>query len=229
MLNRRILIADREPAVISTLETHLSRLGYEVLKADNGIGALNRARDSAPALAVLDAMLPQMTGLQLCRTLKEDPKTETISIVLIASQRVEADWVLGFEFGADDYVLKPFSPRELILRIQAILRRKTNPRSSAAILTIGLVRLDRHNRRVTVQNKEIYITSTEFKLLAVLMENRGKTVPRNSLLAAVSSCGANIGIRIIDSHVRKLRKKLGAKVHHIHTVRSFGYRMDDAE
>jgi DNA-binding response OmpR family regulator len=229
MLNRRILVADCESAVLSILDTHLSMLGYEVIKSNNGLSALDRARDSSPALAVLDAMLPEMTGLQLCRTLKDDPSTATIAIVLLSAQHVEADCVLGFEFGADDYVLKPFSPRELTLRIQAILRHKANPRSSAAVLNVGTVTLDRQFHRVTVENKDVDITATEFKLLTVLMENCGRAIPRDILLTEVWPCEANIGIRTVDSHVRRLRKKLGVIGRYIHTVRSFGYRMDDAD
>ncbi len=215
--------------VLTLLETRLSASGYEVLKASDGVAALGRARADKPALAVLDIMMPGMSGLEVCRTLKADPKTACMPIILLTARNEEIDRVLGFEFGADDYVLKPFSPRELALRIAALLRHRLQPVSTPnAILQLGPISVDRFAHRVTVQKRAVELTRTEFKLLSILMETPGRVYSRDELLDSVWPAQANIEIRTVDTHMRRLREKLGARGKQIQTIRGFGYRIDNA-
>lgn len=229
ILKPRILIADDELDVLTLLETRLAASGFEVLKAMDGVAALGRARDDAPALAVLDVMMPGMTGLEVCRVLKADPKTSRLPIILLSARSEEVDRVLGFEFGADDYVLKPFSPRELALRIQALLRHQLQPLAAPeAVVRVGSVLVDRLAHRVTVQSRPVDLTRTEFKLLSMLMDHRGRVLTRETLLDSVWPAEANIEIRTVDTHLRRLREKLGPAGKHIQTIRGFGYRVDEA-
>jgi len=227
-VKKRILIADDEADVLTLLDTRLTASGYEVLKASDGLAALGRARKDEPALAVLDVMMPGMSGLEVCRTLKADPKTARLPIILLTARNEEVDRVLGFEFGADDYVLKPFSPRELTLRIEALLRHQLSPVSTpSAILTVGCVSIERLAHRVTVQRQLVELTRTEFKLLNILMEHTGRVLTREALLNFVWPAESNIEIRTVDTHLRRLREKLGAGGRLIQTIRGFGYRIDE--
>jgi two-component system phosphate regulon response regulator PhoB len=224
----RILIADDELDVLTLLGTRLSASGFEVLKAMDGAVALRRARDEAPALAVLDVMMPGMSGLEVCRVLKAEPKTARMPIILLSARSEEVDRVLGFELGADDYVLKPFSPRELALRIQALLRHQIQPvNAPETVLRVGNVLVDRLAHRVTVQSRPVELTRTEFKLLSMLMDHRGRVLTREALLDSVWPAEANIEIRTVDTHLRRLREKLGTAGKHIQTIRGFGYRVDE--
>ncbi len=226
-LKPRILIADDELDVLTLLETRLAASGFEVLKAMDGVAALGRARDDSPSLAVLDVMMPGMTGLEVCRVLKADPKTSRLPIILLSARSEEVDRVLGFEFGADDYVLKPFSPRELALRIQALLRHQLQPLAVPdAMLRAGSVQVDRLAHRVTVQARPVDLTRTEFKLLSMLMEHQGRVLTREALLDSVWPTETSIEIRTVDTHLRRLREKLGPAGKHIQTIRGFGYRID---
>jgi two-component system phosphate regulon response regulator PhoB len=228
MVKPRILIADDELDVLNLLETRLTTAGFEVLKAMDGSVALRRARDEGPALAVLDVMMPGMSGLEVCRVLKADPKTARMPIILLSARSEEVDRVLGFELGADDYVLKPFSPRELTLRIQALLRHQIQPLNAPeTVLRVGNVLVDRLAHRVTVQSRPVDLTRTEFKLLSMLMDHRGRVLTREALLDSVWPAEANIEIRTVDTHLRRLREKLGTAGKHIQTIRGFGYRVDE--
>lgn len=228
MVKPRILIADDELDVLTLLETRLTAAGFEVLKAMDGSAALRRSRDEGPALAVLDVMMPGMSGLEVCRVLKADPKTARMPIILLSARSEEVDRVLGFELGADDYVLKPFSPRELTLRIQALLRHQIQPLNAPeAVLRVGNVLVDRLAHRVTVQSRPVDLTRTEFKLLSMLMDHRGRVLTREALLDSVWPAEANIEIRTVDTHLRRLREKLGTAGKHIQTIRGFGYRVDE--
>lgn len=230
MVKKRILIADDEAEVLSLLESRLLANGFEVLKATDGVAALGCARTDEPALAILDVMMPGMSGLEVCRTLKGDPKTARIPIILLTARHEEVDRVLGFEFGADDYVLKPFSPREVALRVQALLRHQLPAASSpTAFLRVGAITVDRLALRVTVRNRAVDLTRTELKLLSALMESTGRVLNREALLNAVWPTESNIEIRTVDTHLRRLRLKLGPAGKHIQTIRGFGYRIDAAQ
>ena len=195
-MKHRILIADDEPDALKLLETRLLAVGYEVLKAADGLAALGRARKDAPALAILDVMMPEMSGLELCRALKGDPKTALMPIMLLTARNEEVDRVLGFEFGADDYVTKPYSPREVVLRVQALLRRQTPALTTAGtVIRAGSIVIDRLGLRVTVRNQSVDLTRTEFKLLSTLIESTGRVLTRDALLTAVWPTDSNIEIR----------------------------------
>jgi DNA-binding response OmpR family regulator len=227
-MKHRILIADDEPDALKLLETRLLAVGYEVLKAADGLAALGRARKDAPALAILDVMMPEMSGLELCRALKGDPKTALMPIMLLTARNEEVDRVLGFEFGADDYVTKPFSPREVVLRVQALLRRQTPaPTTAGTVIRAGSIVIDRLALRVTVRNQSVDLTRTEFKLLSTLIESTGRVLTRDALLTAVWPTDSDIEIRTVDTHLRRLREKLGAAGRLIQTIRGFGYRIDE--
>lgn len=228
MTNHRILVANHESEALAQLEARLIASGYQVIRASDGMAALERANADAPALAVLDVMMDGISGLEVCRTLKENPKTSRIPVILVSDRQEEVDLVLGFEFGADDYVLKPFSPRELALRIQAILRRTAvGTGEPAAILRMGTVTLDRERRLVTVLEEVAAVTEVEFRLLAILMEHRGRMLTREMLLSSVWPAEKGIEVRTVDTHLRRLRGKLGPAGGYIQTVRGFGYRMEE--
>jgi len=228
-MRNRILIADDEPDALKLLEARLVELGFEVVHAADGLSALSSAQRDIPALAILDVMMPHMSGLEVCRSLKGDPKTARIPIMLLTARTDEVDRVLGFEFGADDYVTKPFSPREVVLRVQALLRRPVPVGNSAAgpVLRAGGIVIDRLALRVTVRNRAVELTRTEFKLLSTLMENTGRVLKREDLLQTVWPRHANIELRTVDTHLRRLREKLGTSGQLIQTIRGFGYRIDD--
>jgi two-component system phosphate regulon response regulator PhoB len=224
----RILIADDEPDALKLLEGRLVAAGFEVMKAADGLAALGRVRKDAPALVILDVMMPEMSGLEVCRTLKGDPKTARMPIMLLTARNEEVDRVLGFEFGADDYVTKPFSPREVVLRVQALLRRQgPGATTTGTVIRAGSIVIDRLALQVTVHNQLVDLTRTEFKLLSTLIESAGRVLSRDTLLTAVWPTDSNIEIRTVDTHLRRLREKLGSAGQLIRTIRGFGYRIDD--
>jgi two-component system phosphate regulon response regulator PhoB len=176
---------------------------------------------------VLDLMLPGMHGLDVCKALKVAPETKGIPIIILTAKAEEVDRIVGLELGADDYMTKPFSPRELVLRIQGILRRAAGQPEEPAVTRMGDIAMDRTQHRVTVKGKPLELTATEFKLLATLIERRGRVQSRDVLLNDVWSYESAIDTRTVDTHVRRLREKLGKASRHIETVRGFGYRMNE--
>lgn len=225
-MKHRILIADDEADLLSLLGTSLRSAGFDVVKSEDGPSALAAARAESPALAILDLMMPGMTGLEVCKTLKNDSNTAEIAIILLTAKNSEIDRILAFELGADDYVTKPFSPRELVLRIQAILRHRTKPGSDGSYLQAGNIRLDLERHQVFVGPHPVGLTAIEFKLLAALMERRGRVQSREALLGTVWGIDHEIELRTVDTHLRRLREKLGPAGEQIYTVRGFGYRLD---
>lgn len=223
--NKTILIAEDEQDVLNLVATTLSGAGYQVLKAENGEAALQEARSALPALIVLDLMLPGMSGLEVCKVLKNDPLTKGIPIIMLTAKAEEVDRIVGLELGADDYVTKPFSPRELALRVRSILRRASTAVEATDILRLGDIQVDRSRYEVEVKGKSIDFTATEFKLLTVLMERRGRVQSRDTLLNDVWGYESIIDTRTVDTHIRRLREKLGKSADCIETIRGFGYRM----
>ncbi|MBI5686531.1 MAG: response regulator transcription factor [Verrucomicrobia bacterium] len=219
-----ILIVDDEQDVLDLLAYHLQRAGYKVLTARDGATALQKARDQMPALVVLDLMLPEVEGTEVCKRLKADAKTAHIPILMLTAKAEEVDRVLGLELGADDYVTKPFSPREVVLRVKSILRRAQGEVESAEVLKLGDIVVDRAKHVVTVKNKPVELTTTEFKLLAMLMERRGRVQSRDRLLTDVWGYEGDVDTRTVDTHVRRLREKLGKAADCIETIRGVGYR-----
>ena len=226
---KSILIVEDERDVVDLLTLNLRRAGgFNVSTATDGVVGLQKARDEKPALIILDLMLPGIPGLELCRILKSEPDTRGIAILMLTAKAEEIDRILGLEFGADDYVTKPFSPREVVLRIHAILRRGDD-RAEPGEVTIGGISIDPTRHRVSVNGKLIHLTSIEFKLLQTLMVRRGRLQSRDRLLNEVWGYEALIDTRTVDTHIRRLRAKLGKAGDAIETVRSFGYRFREAE
>lgn len=223
--SKKILVADDEKDVLTLVCNNLKAGGFTTLQADDGPSALDQARAHLPALIVLDLMLPGMSGLEVCKALKSDPATKAIPIVMLTAKADEVDRILGFELGADDYLTKPFSPRELVLRVQSVLRRATAPTEQAEVMKHGDIFIDRTRHEVKVRGKMLDLTATEFKLLTTLIERRGRVQSRDVLLNDVWGYESAIDTRTVDTHVRRLREKLGKAADCIETIRGFGYRM----
>jgi two-component system, OmpR family, phosphate regulon response regulator PhoB len=225
-MSDKILIVEDEIDVAELLAHHLRKEGFAVEIIDNGRVALNWLKSERPALIILDLMLPELSGLDLCRIVKSNPGTEGVPIVMLSARIEEIDRVLGFELGADDYVVKPFSPRELVLRIRAILRRMSQDKEPGEqLLRVGELVLDRSRHEVRAADRVIDCTATEFKLLAILMEREGRVQERDRLLSDVWGYDSVIDTRTVDTHMRRLRDKLGSHGRYIETIRGFGYRL----
>lgn len=221
-----ILVVDDEADVIDLVRYRLRGAGMTVLVAEDGLSALKTAREQRPDLIVLDLMLPQMTGEEVCRRLKEDRDTASIPVVMLTAKAQGADRIAGLEIGADDYVSKPFSPRELVLRIEAILRRaRAAEVRREVLLTVDDFCINKGDFEITLEGRRLDLTTTEFKLLCLLIERRGKVLGRDALLLDVWNYATAIDTRTVDTHIRRLREKLGP-VHagRIETVRGEGYR-----
>jgi two-component system phosphate regulon response regulator PhoB len=227
-MSTRILIADDEPDILGMLGGNLQSAGFEVIEANDGAGALAAARQHLPEAAVLDYQMPGLSGIELCRALRSDPLTQGISILMLTARRSEFDRILAFEMGVDDYVTKPFSPREIILRLRAILRRGPIEPPQPSSLAAGDIELDLTSHRVSVGGVEVELTAIEFKLLAALMQRRDRVLSRENLLVNVWGNGCAVELRTIDTHLRRLREKLGAAAAQICTIRGFGYRLSAA-
>jgi two-component system phosphate regulon response regulator PhoB len=225
-----ILFADDEPDVVDLVSMHLRNAGYRVFAAASGEEAIAVARSRQPALAVLDIMMPGMSGFEVCKAIRTDPATVSLPIILLTSRVDEVDRVVGFELGADDYITKPFSPRELILRIRAVLRRAAPPRPTQQQVTLGDIEFDPAAHEVRVQGKPVDLTPTEFRLLKTLVQRRGRVQSREHLLVEVWGYdNSSIDTRTVDTHMRRLREKLGPASVCIETVRGFGYRLTGPE
>ena len=220
----KILVVDDEPEALEILGFKLKESGFVPLFAPNGAAALKMARDDQPALIVLDLMLPEVDGLEVCKILRRDPATTTIPIVMLTARAAEMDRVLGLELGADDYVTKPFSPRELVLRIKKLLARVKASDEPVAQLRFGELELDVPRHEVTVGGNAIELTATEFKLLEILARRRGRVQTRDRLLLDVWGYDTPIDSRTVDTHMRRLREKLGTAADFLETIRGVGYR-----
>jgi DNA-binding response OmpR family regulator len=223
--SNRILIIEDEQDVLDLLTLNLRKAGgFAISTATDGATGLRKARAELPALIILDLMLPKIPGLEVCKILKTDPATQHIAILMLTAKAEEIDRIVGLEFGADDYVTKPFSPREIILRMKAIMRRGQGEVGETR-LTRGAITLDPSRHAVAVNGKPVRLTSVEFKLLSRLMERSGRVQARDRLLNEVWGYESIIDTRTVDTHIRRLRKKLGKAADTIETVRGFGYRM----
>ena len=223
--SKKILIIEDEPDVVDLLTLQLRKSGeFTVSIATDGATGLRKAREESPALIILDLMLPKVPGLEVCKILKTDSTTRHIPIIMLTAKAEEIDRIVGLEFGADDYVTKPFSPREIILRIKAIIRRQSGV-SPEEKLTAGSITVDPARHHVAVGGKPIRLTSVEFKLLTMLLRRPGRVQTRDRLLNEVWGYESVIDTRTVDTHVRRLREKLGKAADAIETVRGFGYRL----
>ena len=226
----RILVVDDEPDIVALVVYHLAKAGFRISTASNGADALRIAQQDRPALVVLDLMLPGMSGLEVLDQLRADDTGQDIGVLLLTARREEPDRIKGLSAGADDYLTKPFSPQELVLRVRNILRRMSQTQSGLPdVVRLGPILIDRSAHRVTVDNAELDLTPTEFKLLVTLAERRGRVQSRALLLEIVWDAAPDIQTRTVDMHVQRLRTKLGAAGELIETVRGFGYRLRAAQ
>jgi two-component system phosphate regulon response regulator PhoB len=229
-MSHRILVVDDEPDITALVAYHLAKEGYRVATATSGPDALKAAADAAPDLVVLDLMLPGVTGYDVLQELRRRPETRDIGVIMLTARKEEVDRVRGLALGADDYVVKPFSPKELVLRVAAVLRRLAGPAvTSGSVLAAGPINVDRGAHRVTMAGSDVDLTATEYKLLVTLAERRGRVQSRGQLLESVWEAHPGIQTRTVDMHVQRLRAKLGDAGDLIETVRGFGYRFRAAE
>jgi len=221
----RILVIEDEPDLQKVLEYNLRLAGHEVVAALRAEDGLKLARERKPDLVILDLMLPDLPGTEVCKSMKRDPKTKSIPVLMLTAKGSEIDRVVGFELGADDYVVKPFSVRELVLRIEAIMRRgQSEERSTRSSIEFGILRVDLEAHRVWVADREVDLTALEFNLLVTLYDRRNRVQNRTTLLDDVWGIEASITTRTVDTHVKRLREKLGQAGNYVETVRGVGYR-----
>ncbi len=222
----KILVIEDETDLLQVLEYNLTQAGHSVTCASKGYSGLELARKDLPQVILLDLMLPDVSGTDVCRLLKERADTKSIPVIMVTARGEEIDRVVGFELGADDYVVKPFSVRELLLRIQAILRRNKRDVEGEPtdLIEFGVLRIDRGAHRVWVDTQEIELTALEFRLLVTLYERKNRVQTRTALLDEVWGIQADITTRTVDTHVKRLREKLEAARDYVETVRGVGYR-----
>jgi two-component system phosphate regulon response regulator PhoB len=229
MPKEQILITEDDKHISKLVKYNLEKAGYDCTVADDGEEALGILAKERPDLIILDIMLPKMDGFELCRAIKQDVKLKNIPIIMLTAKGEEVDRIVGLELGADDYVVKPFSPRELILRIKAILKRGKSEESPKDVIKRGTLIIDVPKHRVTVNNKEIELTPIEFKLLVTLIERNGRIQSRDQLLSDVWEHQSDVFTRTVDTHIKRLREKLGKVGGQIETIRGLGYRFKEED
>jgi len=221
----RVLVIEDEADLLEVLQYNLTQAGHRPFAAATGEAGLRLAHEVRPEVVLLDLMLPDVPGTNVAKALRREPDTQLVPIIMVTARAEEVDRVVGFELGADDYVVKPFSVRELMLRIDAVLRRGRAPEQR--VIDAGELRIDREAHRVTVGGEEISLTALEFKLLVTLTERRERVQARGTLLSDVWAIDAEVASRTVDTHVKRLRDKLGAAGRFIETVRGVGYRFSE--
>lgn len=229
MKTKTVLVVDDEPDIVDLVSYNLKKEGFEVSSASDGEEALNRIRKGGFDVLILDLMLPGIQGMELCRILRNDPKTKNLPIIMLTAKGEELDRVLGLETGADDYITKPFSPRELVARIRAVLRRTREKTVEDKIIRVGNLLINKETYSVSKNDKPLALSSTEFKLLLYLVERRGKVFSRDQLLDAVWKDEAYVEPRTVDVHIRRLRTQIEddpSNPEYIRTRRGIGYYMD---
>jgi two-component system alkaline phosphatase synthesis response regulator PhoP len=225
-----ILVVEDEKDIVEAIEYNLKKEGFKVYKAYDGRNGLKQTRDKMPDLVILDLMLPQVNGIEVCKILKKESKTANIPIVMLTAKSEETDKILGLELGADDYITKPFSMRELVARVKTILKRygKKPEEAPKAILKFPHLEIDIEKHEVNASGKAVELTAKEFELLRYLAENKGKAITRERLLDTVWGIEVAIETRTVDVHVKRLREKLGKKAgEYILTLRGVGYKFKE--
>ncbi|WP_221031628.1 response regulator [Actomonas aquatica] len=223
---KKILVVDDESDVADLVAYHLKAKGFAVETVNDPTQSIGIARSMLPDLVILDVMMPEINGIQICRMLRADPKLKQVPVIFLTAKVEENDRVQGLETGADDYICKPFSTKELVLRVQNILRRTSEkPVDAQPKLIAGAIELDAERHEVKINGDVVELTATEFKLLHLLMERRGRVQTREHLLINVWNYETEIETRTVDTHVRRLREKLGEEAEWIETIRGVGYRM----
>ena len=221
----RVAVVEDEPDIAEVVQYNLKKEGFQVEIHGRGDTALEAVRRRPPDLILLDLMLPGMDGLEITRALKRDPATAGIPLVMLTAKGEELDRIVGLELGADDYIAKPFSPRELVLRVKAVLRRGSENGTPEARLETGGIALDVAAHSLTVRGKDVPLTATEFRLLHLLMDRRGRVQTRGKLLSDAWGYAEDVDSRTVDTHVRRLRRKLGPEAQRLETVIGVGYRL----
>ena len=228
MNRRKIIVIEDEPDIVEVISYSLKREGYNVLAVDRGDESINLIRNQSPSLIILDLMLPGMDGLSVCRQLKSDPLVKDIPVIIISAKGEESDIVIGLEMGADDYLTKPFGPRELLARVKAVSRRgQVKESQSKERIVLQNLTIDVARHEVRVDDEMVSLTATEFKILHQLAAHPGRAFTREQLLNRVLGMGVVVVDRNIDVHIRSVRKKLGDAAQLIQTIRSVGYRILD--
>jgi two-component system, OmpR family, phosphate regulon response regulator PhoB len=227
-MSETVLVVDDEQDIVDLLEYNLRQLGFRVLTAGNGKAAVDVAARARPQLILLDLMLPDLSGTEVLKLLRSGESTRAIPIILLTARQEEIDRLLGFELGADDYVTKPFSVRELMLRVKAILKRGSGPLPAEShVFRAGPIEVDVAQHRVRISGRPVDLTITEFKLLSDLVQARGRVRSRDVLLSEVWGYDAEVMSRTVDTHIRRLREKLDEAAGWLITVRGVGYRIQD--
>ena len=226
----RVLVVENEPDIAELLVYHLSREGFQVTASTDGFDALSKARREKPAVVLLDIMIPELDGLCVCEQIRREPTLADTRVIMISARVTEADVLSGLNLGADDYVRKPFRPKEVIARVRAVLRRSAEkPRAvDEEIVTLGPLALNPGRHQVTLEGERLNLTATEYRLLYALMSNAGRVFSRAQLLEQAGESTGNINGRSIDVHIRALRLKLGSHAELIGTARGVGYRMSES-
>lgn len=227
-MKSRILVVDDEPEAVELVEFNLKKAGFDVITATDGAQAVKKTRSARPDLIVLDLMMPEVDGLEVCKILRRDPATARIPIIMLTAKATEVDRIVGLELGADDYVTKPFSPRELVLRVNKILRRGQTDQPEPDTLRFGHLLIDTPRHLIQWRGKSVELTNTEFKLLALLAKRCGRVQSREQLLRDVWDYNSMVDTRTVDTHMRRLREKMGPAAKHLDTVRGVGYRFVEA-
>ncbi len=223
----KILVVDDEQDAVDLVAFNLKQAGFQVITAEDGAEALDKVHKHQPDLIVLDVMMPELDGLEVCKLLRRDPATAGIPLLMLTAKATEVDRILGLELGADDYVTKPFSPRELVLRIRKLLARGKPREDRSERMVFGNLTIDIPRHLVSWKGDSLELTATEFKLLTTLAERRGRVQSRDQLLRDVWGYESLIDTRTVDTHMRRLREKLGPAARYLDTVRGVGYRFVD--
>ena len=221
-----VLLVEDESDVVDLLRYHFKKAGFKVEIENSGDAGLAAVRSRRPDAVVLDLMLPGMTGLEVCRALKIDSETASIPVLMLTARSEVKDRVKGLEIGADDYVTQPFSPKEVVLRVQGLLRRIRSAAEEVSIVEVDGIVIDKSTLRASIGNERLELTTIEFKLLLTLIHNRGKTLSRETLLSDVWGYSTGADTRTVDTHMRRLREKLGDHATKVETVRGQGYRFN---
>jgi len=226
-MSATVLVVDDEKDLVDLVRYHLEKDGLKCLEARDGETALQLARERIPDLIVLDLMLPGVDGLEVCRKLRKDPKTAAVAIIMLTAKAEEVDRIVGLEMGADDYMVKPFSPRELVARVKAVLRRG-QPQDLPSVKQVGTLKVDEGKHQVSIAGKGVDLTVKEFDLLCGLMKANGRVLNREQIMETVwgYSNAVDIESRTVDVHIRRLREKLGDEQKRVVTVKGVGYRFD---
>ncbi len=228
-MSQKIYIVEDEPDIRETLKYNFSNEGFKVSTAPDGEEALSNIKKILPDVLILDLMLPGVSGLDVCKSIRADDDIKDISIIMLTAKGEEIDRVIGFELGADDYVTKPFSVRELILRVKVLLKKQRESLVENKLVTFGPIRIDLDAHELKINDKEIVLTALEFKLLQHLVKRKGRVQTREQLLGDVWGYSAEVTTRTVDTHIKRLREKLGNTSEYIQTIRGVGYRFSNVD